>query len=329
MAAAAALLAHACLPRELVADENRTASSAWLAASILCVSLLSLYAMQKAVFDFYSDAMPLLICLGAGLAGICLVIDQQRRVARPMIAFRRLMRPRYLAGLTVFSLCYVILGANNAMLPLLLQRSLGAPWQAAGTMQTVGLLSSPLAFVAMVVCLKYFPAPRKFYVTGFGFLLLFAWHLTRLTPEANLWWDVLPAIAAFGVFLIVVMVTTAIHSFADLQNDPIGFHHGQMVKNMGSQFGVALGVAGSTILMQWRLSEHTTTLGERFQGADPVFLGLRDQLGAGAGAPPAIAQLSQLLTQQANLLAGIEYFSLLMVVAAMAIGIMMVQRVFK
>ena len=329
MAVSAAILANVCLPRELTLDKDRTESNPWLAASIFCVSLLSLYAVQRAVYDFYSDAVPLLICLIAGLAGSWLVIRQQRRHARPMIAFRRLMHPRYLAGLTVFSFCYVILGANNSMLPLLLQRSLAVPWQAVGTMQTIGLMSSLLAFVAMVMVLKRWPSARKFYVTGFAFLFFFAWQLSRLTPEASLWRDVLPAIAAFGAFLILAMVTTAIHSFADLQNDTVGFNHGQMVKNMGSQFGVAFGVAGSTLLMQWRISEHTTTLVERFHGGDAVFVGLRDQLNAGVGAPQAIAQFSQMLTQQASLLAGLEYFSLLMVVAVASVGIVMVQRVFK
>jgi hypothetical protein len=60
-----------------------------------------------------------------------------------------------------------------------------------------------------------------------------------------------------------------------------------------------------------------------------VFVGLRDQLNAGLEAPQAVAQLSQMLTQQASLLAGLEYFSLLMVVAVALVGIVLVQRVFK
>ena len=329
MALSAAVLATICLPRGLTPDKERTASGPWLVASIFCVSLLTLYAVQRAVYDFYSAAAPLLICLVAGLAGGWLVIRQQRRHVRPMIAFRRLMHPRYLAGLTVFFFCYVILGANNSVLPLLLQRSLGAPWHAVGAMQTMGLMSSLLAFATMVVLLKRWPSARKFYVAGFAFLFFFAWRLARLTPEASLWADVLPAIAAFGAFLILVMVTTAIHSFADLQNDAIGFNHGQMVKNMGSQFGVALGVVGTTLLTQWRTGEHTTTLGERYHGGSAVFVGLRDQLSAGLEPSQAIAQLNLMLAQQAGLLAGIEYCSLLMFVAAAFAGIAMVQRVFK
>lgn len=329
MAVVAAILASVCLPRELALDRNRSQSSPWLAASILCASLLTLYGVQRAAFDFYGDAVPLLICLIGGLAGIALVVRQQSRHARPMMAFGRLVQVRFLAGLALFALCFVILGANNTMLPLLLQRSLNAPWQAVATVQTVGLMSSVVAFGGTIVVLKRWPAPRKFFLAGFAFLFIFAWQLSRLTPEASLWRDVLPAIAAFGVFLILVLATTAIHTFSDLEKDAVGFNHGQMLKNMMSQFGIALGIAGSTVAIQWRISEHYTSLGERFNGSDAVFAGIRDQLGAIVGAPQAIAQLGQMLTQQSTLLAGLEYFSLLMVVAAVATLMMMVQRIFK
>jgi hypothetical protein len=329
MALLAAMLAGVCLPRELAADSARSTSSPWLAAAILCTSLLALYGVQRAAFDFYDDAMPLLACVAAAGAGIALIVRHQSRHARPMIAFGRLVQKRYLAGLALFAFCYVILGANNTTLPLLLQRSLNAPWQAVGAVQTIGLMSSVMAFVATIAVLKRWPSPRKFYVAGFGFLFLFAWQLSRLTAEADLWRDVLPAIAAFGIFLILVLATTAIHTFTDLQHDAVGFDHGQMLKNMMSQFGLALGVAGSTVAMQWRISEHYTILRERFNGGDAVFAALRDQLGGAVGIPQAIAQLAQLLAQQANLLAGLEYFSLLMLVAAVAAVLMMTQRVFK
>lgn len=329
MAVLAAILAGVCLPSELAPDSGRSASSPWLAAAILCTSLLALYGVQRATFDFYDDALPLIACVAAGAAGIALLVRHQARHERPMLAFGRLLQARYLAGLALFAFCYVILGANNVTLPLLLQRSLNAPWQAVGAVQTIGLLSSVLAFAATVAVLRRWPSPRKFYVVGFAFLFLFAWQLSRLTADADLWRDVLPAIAAFGVFLILVLATTAIHTFTDLQHDAVGFNHGQMLKNMMSQFGLALGVAGSTLAMQWRISEHYSVLRERFTGGDAAFTALRDQLGGAVGMPQAIAQLAQMLGQQANLLAGIEYFSLLMLVAALAAVTMMTQRIFK
>jgi MFS transporter, DHA2 family, multidrug resistance protein len=329
MAILSALLSGICLPISLTPDRDRSQSNPWLGAGLLGASLLVLYALQRAMFDFYSAAAPLVVCLGAGLLGLVLLIRHQVRHDRPMMVLGRLAQPRYLTGLALFVFCYVILGANNMMLPVLLQSALGAAWQAVGEVQTIGLMSSIFAFIMMVAVLKRSPSPRKFYLAGFGFLFYFAWQLSRLTVEANLWRDVLPAIAAFGVFLILVLGTTAIHAFADLQQDTVAFNHGQMLKNMMSQFGIALGVAGATVVTQWRVSEHYAALGARFHGSDAVFVAMRDQLAAKVGLQQATARVTQMLMQQANLLAGLDYFSVLMLVALAATAVMMGQRILK
>jgi DHA2 family multidrug resistance protein len=329
MAVLSAIIATRALPTTLAPDAGRSQTDPWLTAAILCASLLGLYGLQRAAFDFYEDAVPLLLALAvAVLIGAC-VLTHQYRHGRPLLAIRRLMHPRYLAGLSLFACSYVILGANNTMLPALLQRALGAPFIAIGQIQTIGLLSSLLAFIGMIAVLRTFPAPRKFYVLGFGFLFYYAWQLSRLNDGASLMRDVLPAIAGFGVFLILVLATTAIHSFTDLQTDEVGFNHGQMIKNMMSQFGIALGVAGSTLVLQWRTAEHSTVLAQRFVNGDPVFTALRDQLASQSGVQLATAQLSQMLNQQATLLAGLDYFHLLMVVALLAAIGMFVQRIFR
>ena len=329
MAILAAVIAVRALPQTLAPDENRSQTSPFLTVAILSASMLALYGLQRAAFDFYDDAVPLLLCLAGGVAIGAAVLVHQHRHGRPLLAIRKLVQPRYLAGLGLFAFCYVILGANNTMLPALLQRALGAPFIAIGEVQTLGLLSALVAFIAMIAILRKSPSPRKVYVVGFGFLLYFAWQLSRLNTGADLVRDVLPAIAGFGVFLILVLATTAIHTFTDLQTDAVGFNHGQMIKNMMSQVGIALGIAGATLGLQWRTAEHSTVLTQRFVNGDPVFTALRDQLDAQGGVQLATAQLGQMLNQQAALLAGIDYFSLLMVVAAVSAVVMMTQRIFR
>lgn len=329
LAAGAALLSQFALPSDLVNDEARTQNSPWLTVSILCASLFGLYGLQRAAFDFYENATPLFMCVLVSVIGLGVVIFHQARHERPLLAIRSLLHTRYLAGLGLFAFCYVILGANNTMLPVLLQRAIGAPWVAVGEIQTLGLLSSLIAFVAMILILKKSPSPRKFYVVGFAALFYFAWQLSRVNLNADLVRDVLPAIAAFGVFLILVLATTAIHTFTELQKHAVGFNHGQMIKNMMSQFGIALGIAGSTVGMQWRVSEHYNVLTERFSNGDAIFSALRDQLSVQFGPQQAMAQLGQQLSQQATFLAGLDYFSLLMILAAISAVVMMAQRTFR
>lgn len=329
MAILAAVIASRVLPPTLTPDAMRSQAHPVLAVAILSASLLGLYGLQRAAFDFYDDAVPLLLALAAALAIGAAILWHQHGHRRPLLAIGKLVQARYLAGLSLFAFCYLILGANNTILPVLLQRVLGAPFIAIGQVQTLGLSSALVAFLLMIALLRSAPSPRKFYVVGFGFLMYFAWQLSSLNASADLVRDVLPAIACFGVFLILVLATTAIHTFTDLQTDAVGFNHGQMIKNMMSQFGIAIGIAGATLGLQWRTAAHSTVLAQRFVDGDPVFTALREQLASHVGGQLATAQLGQLLNQQATLLAGIDYFSLLMVVAGVAALGMLFQRVFR
>ena len=329
LAICAGFLSQVALPTDRAPEDSRTHTNPWLTAGILSASLFGLYGLQRAAFDFYENAIPLVICLVVSVVLAGAVVIHQYHHKHPLLNIRTLLHPRYLAGLALFALCYVILGANNTMLPVLLQRAMLAPWVAVGTVETIGLLSALAAFIVMIAVLKKWPSPRKFYAVGFAFLFYFAWQLSHLNADANLLVDVLPAVAAFGVFLILVLATTAIHTFTDLQRNAVAFNNGQMLKNMMSQFGIAVGIAGSTVAMQWRVSEHFNVLSERFNNADSAFVTLRDTLSSSIGPQQAMAQLAQSLNQQATLLAGLEYFSILMIVAAVLAAVMVTQRVFR
>jgi hypothetical protein len=223
------------------------------------------------------------------------------------------------------------------MLPALTQRALGFSWEVVGKIQSLGLLSSLIAFVVMARVLKKYPEPKKFYVAGFGALFLFGWRLSSLNGNANLWSDVLPALACYGVFIILVMATTALQTFRDLQHDDTIFSHGQQVKNMLSQFGVALGIAVSTVGFQWRITTHYAVLNQRFVSGDSEFSALMQKLTAyfSTSAGPiqasqmALSQLAQQLAQQASLVTGLEFFRGLMWVAAACAGLMCAQRILK
>jgi hypothetical protein len=160
--------------------------------------------------------------------------------------------------------------------------------------------------------------------------------LARLNGEAGLWTDVWPGIAVFGAFITPVMVTTALHSFMDLQGDEMAFANGQQLKNMLSQFGIAMGVAGASLGLQWRSSVHLAALLPRFSADDPIFSGvaapLSAQFAASHGAQAAAAALgtlAQQLNQQVILLSSLDYFGFLAVVGLLGALLMMLQRVLK
>lgn len=336
LASAAALLAGFCLPSDPVPAEQRTEAHPFQLLVMLGGALLSLYALQRATYDFYADALPLVLAILTGSAALLYFARHQYAHANPLLVLNRLFKPRYLAGLGLFTLCYVVLGANNTMLPVLMQRALGFPWEVIGEVQATGLMAALPAFWIMATILPKFPAPKKFYVAGFASLAGSGLLLARLNGEAGLWTHVAPAIAAYGVFIILVMATTAIQTFVDLQRDELAFTHGQQLKNMLSQFGLATGTAGAALALQWRTSEHVAVLARQFNSGGAAFNEAVEQLGGqfaashGAqAAQMAVATLAQQLNQQAAMLSALDYFGFLAVFAVAGGLIMALQRVLR
>ncbi|MEO7104967.1 MAG: MFS transporter, partial [Rhodoferax sp.] len=95
-------------------------------------SFLLLYALQRASFDYFSHATDLLVMALLALPALGLFAGLLARQRQPVLAARPLLTTRYLLGLAIFCVCYVVLGANNSMLPVLMQRALGLPLEVVG-----------------------------------------------------------------------------------------------------------------------------------------------------------------------------------------------------
>jgi len=336
LAAVAAVLGTIALPNELTPVEQRSHSHPLVVLLMAGGAFLSLYTLQRASYDFYANAVPLLLAILVGVGALLYFARHQYHHERPLLALKRLMVPRYVVGMATFTLGYIVLGANNYMLPVLMQGGLGFPWGVIGQVQSAGLIVAVPTFAIMAMVLKKNQSAKKFYVTGFALLTVSGLLMLRLNSEANLWTDVWPAIAVFGAFITPVMVTTALHSFMDLQGDEVAFANGQQLKNMLSQFGVAAGVAGAALGLQWRNSEHVSVLLRHFNGEDPAFSQLAgrltEQFTASHGAQAAqvaVATLAQQLYQQATLLSCLDYFGFLAALGLAGALLMSVQRVLK
>jgi MFS family permease len=336
LAAIAGALGTIALPSDITPVEKRSRSHPRMLVMLMIGAFLCLYALLRASYDFYEDRWPLVLAITLGASALLYFGHHQYHHEQPLLVMKRLMIPRFVAGMGTFTLGYMVLGANNYMMPVLMQSALGYSWEVVGQVQSAGLIVAVPIFCIQAMVLKRNQAAKKFYVTGFAFLALSGFVLSRLNIEANLWTDVWPGIALFGCFITPVMVTTALHSFMDLQGDEVAFANGQQLKNMMSQFGVATGVAGAALCLQWRGGEHLAVLVERFNSGDAAFSGLSAQLSGqfaashGAqSASVALGTLAQQLNQQAVLLSSLDYFGFLAVAGLLGAALMVVQRVLK
>lgn len=171
-----------------------------------------------------------------------------------------------------------------------------------------------------------------------GFLALagFGWQLSRLDAHADAWSDILPALVGNGMFLMLVMATTAIQTFRDVQHDETVLSNAQQLKNMVAQFGMALGVALATVSLQWRTAGHLQVLEGRAGGEVPALeptLQLADALAGSAGSSPGLSpvavQLGEDLARQATFLACLDYFSVVALVGVAGALVMAGQRLMK
>lgn len=337
VAACAAATSALSLPTDLVKKELRSQSHPVLFMSLATGSFLLLYTLQRSTYDVFSGATMLVSGLGCGAFALYYFVRSLHRHERPLIGLKALRHPRYISGVALFTLCYVLLGANSFVLPVLMQQALGFSWQTVGQVQTIGLISALLAWLVMAWVIPKWPGSKKFLVTGFVALSLLGYQLSRISGDVSLWKHVLPALACNGVFLMFVMATTAMQTFRDVQHHETVLSHAQQLKNMTAQFGTALGIAGATLLLQWRSTEHYSAQSSRFSATDQIFTqalqSLTQTLSSQGGGPQsegmALAHLVNLLSQQATLLACIDYFSIIAAIGLLGSAFMLYQKVMK
>ena len=336
VAAVALLLAAACLPAGVPARELRSQSHPVLLMLLMAGSFGVLYALQRSWYDFYGDATML---AAAGLVGVLALgyfVRAMHRHERVLLNLKALHNTRYWSGVALFTFCYILMAATNYTLPALLQRGLGFPWEAIGQVQAVGLAGTVVSWLFLSILLPRKPAAKKYYLAGFLALAVFGWKMSQLSPAAGLWSDFVPALACYGVFVMLVLATTAMHTFREVSHHETVFSHAQQIKNMLAQFGASVGISLATINLQTRSAMHGEALRGHFAAGDPLYEQALHQLGAayaqgGAanGEALAAAGLAQLHAQQATLLASLDYFVIVAVVGVAGTLVMIGQRVLR
>ena len=300
-------------------------------------SFLVLHALQRAYYDFFSEFALLALSAATGVAALGYFAWSETRNGAPLLRLGGMKEVRFLCGLGLFMACYVMLGANGYLVPLMLQRGLGQAWLTAGEFFAMGLGAGVMTWAVMSQLLPRWPSPRKFFVTGFLALAAFGVLMSRLTPTANMWTDVLPALACYGVFIMTLMPTTAMQTFTGLTGDSAVFAHAQQVKNMLAQVGQALGIMLATVGQQWFTSRHYTALQTGIATGNAHFEAVMAQLsahfaavaGPGQAQQLATARIAQLLNEQAVLLGSLDHFRVVAGVALAAAAVSLMQRVFR
>lgn len=307
-------------------------------AGLLGGSFAVLDGLQQAAFHFFESPGRLWAFLAVGVAGIAIFLAARERGSeRPLIRLEPMLNASYLVGLAMFTLAYLFLGANNYMLPVLLQRAFDLPLETASRYVAAGALGGVVTWIAMSRLLRHHQGPTRYYVAGFVSLLAGAALLARLSEAANPWRHAVPALFCIGAFVVLVLPTTAIQTFRNVQQDATTFSHALQLKNMLGQFGVAAGTALATLCLQWRGALRYTRISESMASSGPLVQQWLDQAaqqftlrGDPALAPRlALAQLSQLAAQEAVFAAALDYFLIVGGLACLCIAGVLLQAAWR
>lgn len=332
-----AALAIFHLPMAPPDKEQLTRSSPWTILILATASFFLLYILQKSYYDFYANAEIMITFALLGIFALYSFFRLEHRKSRPLIKIGRLSSSRYIYGVAMFSFCYIVLGANNYVLPSFLQTGLGFSWETIGHFQAIGLTSTILTWLFMMRLLPKYPSPKKYFLAGFASLAAYGWLLMSVTPNANMWEDILPALALNGVFIMLVLATTAMQTFKDVAHEEELFTHAQQVKNMLGQIAMAAGTSMATLFLQYRSTVHYGNINVNLTPGNPLYesqtatlssiLALDPSIGSPSGA--ALLLQSQEVGRQATLLAGIDYFWAIILIAAALFCLLAVQKVFR
>lgn len=322
-------------PRDI--PQRRSAAQPWHQLLLVGASFALLYALQRLYYDFYSHTLAVLVTLCGAVVGLAVYLHKQHRHTNPLLRVREMWSPRYVSGLALFGVGYVVLGANNYVVPVLLQRALGFGWQTVGTIEALGLGAALLTWLVISRVLPRYPSPRKFLVIGFCALSLSGALLSRIDTGMDLWRHVLPALALHSIFLLTVFPVAAMQTFRGVEHDESVFSHAQQLKNMMSQAGIAMGIAIAAVGQQWRSAVHYEVLAVQVNPYSAPFAALVEQLQQALGVTLPVAQATQmalahaaqLVAQQATLLASIDHFVFVAVLGAVGMLAAWTQRVFR
>jgi len=287
--------------------------------------LAAQYLLERNQYDFFARPLHLAVLLvlaGAGLYGF-----MHMEFNRPgaLLPLERFSGGRFAAGISLYALCYLVLSSTGYMLPVMLQRGLGFPVLATGTLLSAAALIGIVAALAHVSLVRAFPSQRKYLLLAFGALAAFGFTMSAASPDVSLWHFVWPLIG-YAIFGSFAQGTAALNSFAEIGEDV--FSEAYQAKNMMRELVNASGISLATLVLQSRSTMHYARLTERIDVAhlDPLTAGPFAGLIADPTQPALLQQLASLLTQQATLMACLDFFFALGCGALVIGTVFMLQR---
>jgi len=324
-------LAEWGMPDHEPAQDDRPSEVHMGGTAVLIAGIFGLqFVLERIQYDVFSASALLWVLGVTAVLGLGAFVWHDWRRHDALIPYHRFVDGRFAVGLAVYFFCYVVSAFSSYLTPVFLVQGLGFTVTSSGWLlaaaSLMGLLTMRVHFHLMV----RHPRLKHFLWFALAILCVFGGWMSSLDGEVTqqaLFW---PLWLNNGVFLAVAQGTAAFGTFRNV--DESVFSQAYQVKNAMREVASATGVSLATVVLQMRsslhyqhLAESTTHLLPWYGQAttDPLHL-----LDSTQPAAASLTQLSQLMTQQATVMACLDGYRGLCLVAVLAALALAAQKKF-
>ncbi len=288
--------------------------------ALMAISLAALQVvLDKGQQDDWLAAVWIRWVLTISAAAMVAFVARELVTDEPIVNLRILGDRNFAIGTILITAMGVVLYATTAMLPLFLQTLLGYPALEAGLAISPRGLGALLAAIAAGRLIGVVDS-RLIVSAGFGLLALSGIWLSRLTFEVA-WSNIALVTFVNGLANPLIFIALSTMSFATLGREQMGGATG--IYNLMRNLGGSIGISMATTLLARRAQVHQNVMVAKMTPYDPVFQQrlealrkvLTPKVGASQAGQQALGILYKTLVAQATLLAFVDNFRLITVLA--------------
>jgi DHA2 family multidrug resistance protein len=292
--------------------------------ALMAIGLATLQlVLDKGQQDDWLAAVWIRWALTLSAAALAAFVVRELVTDEPIVNLRILADRNFAIGTILITAMGIVLYATTAMLPLFLQTLLGYPALEAGLAISPRGLGALLAAIAAGRLIGIVDS-RLIVSAGFGLLALSGVWLSRLTFDVA-WSNIALVTFLNGLANPLIFIALSTMSFATLRRDQMGGATG--IYNLMRNLGGSVGISMCTTLLARRAQVHQNIMVAKMTPYDPVYQQRLDALrkvltpkvGASAAAQQAVGILYKTLVAQATLLAFVDNFRLITVLAVCCI----------
>jgi MFS family permease len=317
--AVVALLAWFCLPGSVHVTRPVGHLDLWAALALVVATLLWLHGLEDLAYSRPDFGWWLRI--GAG--GLLFVWLAVRLTGHddPWLRLDTLASRRFVVGLVLYALYYLINGAVTLTLPQYLLQGEGIDLPTAGYVSSLG---SAVTVLCLPVYFRFAAKlPERRLVVLFGCLLMAAvlWALAHMATGSTAWTQLLPLVALKGLFPVLMVIQVAGLTFREFRH--LDFVHAYALKNLLRLLAMAAGSGLADVYWQDVAVRARLMLVSRYD------TGLAAALGMTPDHPAGWSALSALIDRQAALLASSQLFAVLAALCLFAGALAFWQRALR